>query len=135
MHNIYINKLDVIYKIALIMKDKMKPLINVINTDRFIMAKANIAANDLTNADIKEQTIAHYLKNIHYKKGLFTQLTEREFECLLFLLEGKSAKVIASIMNISKRTVEVHFYNIKKKMLCRSRTELISKIIKDYSLN
>lgn len=135
MHNIYLNKLDVIYNFSIIMKDKIKTLIGEIDSDRFIHNKLEIVDTSQVTRCEKNDTIIHYLKRINRNRELVSHLTDREFECLLLLLEGKSAKVISSIMNISNRTVEVHIYNIKKKMSCRSRAELISKIIKNPFLN
>lgn len=40
------------------------------------------------------------------------QLTLRELECLYYICLGRSAKQIASILNISSRTVEKHIQNI-----------------------
>lgn len=58
-------------------------------------------------------------------------LTERELECLHYLILGKSAKQTASILNVSSRTVEFHLNNIKDKAFCRSKIELLSKTLVD----
>ena len=64
--------------------------------------------------------------NYYIKRKLDTfQLTERESECLFYLLRGKSTKFIANILNISCRTIEFHIDNIKAKFSCRSKSELI----------
>jgi DNA-binding CsgD family transcriptional regulator len=51
-------------------------------------------------------------------------LTEREFECINYLTRGKTAEEIAIILNISKRTVETHVNNIKRKMNCYNQFRL-----------
>jgi DNA-binding CsgD family transcriptional regulator len=56
-------------------------------------------------------------------------LSSRESECLFFLLRGKSATEIASIINLSKRTIEEYIVNVKKKMQCNTRSELIERCI------
>lgn len=55
------------------------------------------------------------------------KITRREFNCLFYLMRGKTAKEIALLLHISKRTVEAHINNIKLKMTCRTKSELISK--------
>ena len=51
-------------------------------------------------------------------------LTEREFECVGYLTRGKTAEEMSIILNISKRTVETHIQNIKRKMNCFNQFRL-----------
>ncbi|MCE5319073.1 MAG: helix-turn-helix transcriptional regulator [Parachlamydia sp.] len=53
-------------------------------------------------------------------------LSIRERECLKYLLMGKTAKETALQMKLSFRTVEYYFENIKDKMSCFSKRELIA---------
>lgn len=57
--------------------------------------------------------------------GHYEGLSQREIECLFFLIRGKSAKETARLLNISYRTVEHHIDHIKNKLNCRSKSELI----------
>jgi DNA-binding CsgD family transcriptional regulator len=54
-------------------------------------------------------------------------LTQRQSDCLFYLAQGKSAKEIAEILNISKRTVEHHINAVKSKYNCFSRSDLVAK--------
>lgn len=56
-------------------------------------------------------------------------LTERQLECLFYLLRGFSVPMIAERLFVSKRTVESHIENIKLKLDCFTRTELIEKAL------
>ena len=60
--------------------------------------------------------------------GQFPQLSNREWEVLNLLLQGKSNKLIASSLGISDRTVEFHLKNIYAKFEVSSRIELILKL-------
>lgn len=53
-------------------------------------------------------------------------LTPRERECLHSLLEGKTAKETAVDLELSPRTVESYFDNIKKKLNCPSKRDLFT---------
>jgi DNA-binding CsgD family transcriptional regulator len=53
------------------------------------------------------------------------RLSNREWDVLRLLLQGKSNKQIASVLDISVRTVEFHLKNIYAKFQVRSRVELI----------
>jgi DNA-binding NarL/FixJ family response regulator len=54
-----------------------------------------------------------------------TRLTERQREIVQLLAEGKSAKEIAIVLNISSRTVEFHKYRIMKDLGIKSAAELV----------
>lgn len=52
-------------------------------------------------------------------------LTLRESECLFFLLRKCTAKEIASILNLSYRTIEHYIEILKIKFKCETKSELI----------
>lgn len=54
-------------------------------------------------------------------------LTKREKEILKLVLEGKSSKEIGEELNISKRTAEVHRFNLMKKLDVKNLIELTNK--------
>jgi DNA-binding NarL/FixJ family response regulator len=54
-----------------------------------------------------------------------TSLTPRQREILQLLAEGHSAKEIATVLNISSRTVEFHKYRIMKDLGIKSAAELV----------
>lgn len=56
-------------------------------------------------------------------------LTPRECEVWLKLCEGKSNKRIAAELFISESTVKKHVGSILEKCGCRSRTELLARIV------
>lgn len=58
------------------------------------------------------------------------RLTAQEIVCLSYLLQGMPSKHIALRMNLSIRTVEFHLENIRKKFNCRTKVQLISKIMR-----
>lgn len=60
-------------------------------------------------------------------------LTKREKEILQHSIRGKTAKEIATLLYISRRTVEQHLEHIKQKLNVTSKSELIQKVL-DHSL-
>ncbi len=62
-------------------------------------------------------------------------LTNREAECLQYLMEGKSAKETAYLMNISKRTVDTYLDNLRMKTSCRTKIILLGKLQNIYSIS
>jgi len=55
-------------------------------------------------------------------------LTEREMQIINFIKEGLSSKEIASGLNISLKTVEVHRHNILKKLKLKNSASLVNFI-------
>ena len=54
-------------------------------------------------------------------------ITKREKEILKLLLSGKGNKEIAEALDISKRTAEVHRFNLMKKLKVKNLMELSNK--------
>lgn len=63
-----------------------------------------------------------------------TLLSERETECLVNVIKGKTAKQIAQLLNISYRTVETHITNIKNKSGYNSINKLVEVALNSKSL-
>lgn len=60
-------------------------------------------------------------------------ITKREKEILKLLLSGNGNKEIAEALSISKRTAEVHRFNLMKKLKVKNLIELANKA-KDFNL-
>jgi len=52
-------------------------------------------------------------------------LTPREKEVMVLIVEGKANKVVASDLNLSERTVEIHRARVMEKMKVRSVAQLV----------
>ena len=55
-------------------------------------------------------------------------VSRREFQCLFHLVSGKTAKETGAILFLSQRTVETYLDSIKRKLNCRTKLEILSKI-------
>ena len=69
------------------------------------------------------------LSELNFNKTI-SNLTRRESECLELILNGKSTKEIAKILDISYRTVEKHQESIKTKYGCKTIHQLVSQLLK-----
>lgn len=57
------------------------------------------------------------------------KLSQRQTECLYYIINGYSSSNIGRLCQLSKRTVETYIEHIKDKLLCSSKQELIEKAI------
>lgn len=68
--------------------------------------------------------------NRHYVGANKALLELKGFRhCVFLLIRGKSAKEIEALLSISKRTVESYIENIKNKMDCRNKAEILVKAV------
>jgi len=56
-------------------------------------------------------------------------LSPREKECVKWLLEGKTAEETGIILGISRKTIESYFENIRTKLNCNNKYQIIRKVI------
>ena len=65
-----------------------------------------------------------------FQKSSFNQLTQREAQVLKHLVLGYIAKQIGKLLNLSFRTVESYVDNLKLKLHCDNKGELIRLVLK-----
>jgi DNA-binding NarL/FixJ family response regulator len=70
--------------------------------------------------------ISDELLDDHAGKPSLAMLTEREIEVVHFIREGYSSKEIAGTICLSLKTVEVHRYNILKKLRLKNASSLVN---------
>jgi len=82
--------------------------------------------------DIKlsKDILLHSLNETKVKR----KLTERESQCMYYLVRGMTAKEIGRKMFLSPKTVEYYINSVKTKFHCRTRSELICKILDENIL-
>ncbi len=74
--------------------------------------------------------IRTYQEGGSLEKDLFKKISPRQREILQLLAEGKSGKEIASILNISARTVEFHKYKMMEALNIKTSAELVQYAVK-----
>ncbi|MEC4668071.1 MAG: response regulator transcription factor [Nitrospirota bacterium] len=79
---------------------------------------------------IAKDVLQSFMDRSHKREDVFHKLTPRQREILQLVTEGRSAKEIASLLNISPRTVEFHKYRMMEDLGLRTNAELIQFAIK-----
>jgi DNA-binding CsgD family transcriptional regulator len=93
----------------------------------FILSSAQ-DGTDLTTINFNEQRSVNFIKNnreFEFNNEIL-KLTDREKECLQYVVLGYSSKRIARKMgNISYRTIEKHIEHIRYKLKCHSKADIM----------
>lgn len=61
--------------------------------------------------------------------NISTFLSVRQQQCANLLLQGMTAKQIAKELNLSGRTIEHYIENLKKKLQCKNKAQLLCKLL------
>ena len=89
-------------------------------------------ANKTSGRKRKEQMKVYHLGNKHPK----LYFTQREAECMLNLIKGRTISTTATALELSARTVEFYVNNMKRKLDCRTKSDLIQKVLEtDFMQN
>ncbi|WP_163408703.1 response regulator transcription factor [Flavobacterium ajazii] len=107
--------------------------------DEFLKALHSVSnggkyfSGDISSILIGQLTSSSLSAEPKQSLGEEMMITKREKEILALLLSGKGNKEIAEALEISKRTAEVHRFNLMKKLKVKNLMELSNKAA-EYSL-
>lgn len=120
--NDYINNLEILNEFVMRFFDIAKPLLNQSQNNCFILPKST--GEDLSLCNIIHESTELKLKKFYFGDNKKDYLNQGEFICVQWYLRGKTSAEISQILSISKRTVETHIANIKRKLNCRNLMQL-----------
>lgn len=81
--------------------------------------------NRLYVSPVIASSVDELMDNSSNTSSEYDQLTQRQQAILQLLAEGKTAKEIAAVMNLSTRTVEWHKYRMMRNLNARNSAELL----------
>ncbi len=139
--NYLTNHPDILYHFIAYFKDKTAKLLNRVYNKRLLISDNN-KNMDSVQLHLINQSFYHkmdalnkrFFQATRIRKYLYddkVKLSEREIDCLFHLINNKTAKETGDIMNISHRTVESYLENVKLKLSCNTKVELITKLKTD----
>ena len=127
--------------------DGVNQILNNIDTfkhfSRYFMQEANTI---IENADKHKIDMPLNMRGINFKNNIETinkatptlpwenrneisiKLSNRERQCAYLLMKGMTAKEIAIYLQLSSRTIEIYLHNLKSRLHCKNKTELIIKL-------
>lgn len=101
-----------------------------------ILLESSLCPMDKDINDLSQNYPSPAVKTRYYLGDKYPNIyfTEQEFRCITYLVIGKTYKEIANIIGLSHRTVGFYFSNIRYKLKCRSKRDLMY-IVKNTELN
>jgi len=120
---------DLLDRFIFYFKEKSYNLIDEISDSRIFLDNLyykNTRYLNLKTGSSNKEIIESFIRETTINKIFVTgskYLTNQEALCIKHLINGKTAKEIAEILNISYRTVESHISNVKKKFDFRKMQE------------
>lgn len=140
------NNMDILYHFIMYLKDRGLDVIKKAQKNKIQVQKSFISApqniimpNDLgagldkyKKQFFQKTPIRRYIYEVGDDQGI--KLTQRELSCVMYLLQNKTAQETAELMNLSRRTVESYLDNIKIKLNCDTKADLLAKLKSDKYL-
>jgi DNA-binding CsgD family transcriptional regulator len=122
--NTYVNNLDVLKNFVLYFKEKAASILKEAEKHKLILPFCDDNVDFLN--DKNTFNFSQFVNDDHAD----LQLTERQWQCSEYLIQGKTIKEIAKQLGLSPRTIEFYVNNLKSKLQCRNKAELIFKLAK-----
>lgn len=136
MTSVYVNHLPLLKKFIEYFKKEAADLIKKSHEDKVLIAPACGAdffrKLETDKTALSKKQIDMFLRQIEDEPPSLVTLesfTQRERDCIQGLLAGLSAREMADRLGLSPRTTEHHIENIKNKIGCSKKSELIDKLL------
>lgn len=125
LHNLLANQPQLFKSFGRHFKSELKTIIEKTNKEpgSLLELKGPDFLNlDPISPDISTSKLEAFYQDLGFQ---VSKLTPREKECIKCLIDGKSAKETALILGLSPRTVEFYFENIKNKLSCETKRDIL----------
>ena len=90
-----------------------------------------LSQQGLRAAGVHASYLASLLFSEQTRGGRELELTDRELECLYWIAEGKTSDEIATIIGISKNTINNYITSVMRKTATRTRSEAIAYAVRN----
>jgi DNA-binding CsgD family transcriptional regulator len=130
--NFYINESSVIKNFILYLKDQQRDIIFPVKNNIFAPSNFQILSKLDESSNPEELFLSNKIKRFYFTDKDY--LTRRELQCLVGIVNQKSAKQMANELGLSPRTVEKNLENLRSRIKYDSNLQ-VTNILKSSSLN
>ncbi len=130
LQNLYLNHPQLLHSFALYFKRELGCILHEMEQEAgslIALKGRDFFCADPICPDIASATLLDYYRDLGMRGEVekAQKLSPRERQCLKLLIDGRSAKETGAILGLSARTVEFYFQNIKVKLSCWSKHEVL----------
>lgn len=125
--NFYVNHPEVIEHFILYFREKFNAFLKKIDPKILIP----FSIQHLIETPVLNEKIDDFFKETPINRFQIEEklgISYREMQCLIWAIKGKTSKEIARLLKLSHRSVEKYLDNIKTKMDCLSRGQMVDQI-------
>ncbi len=124
----FANNLNVLENYSYYFKSNAQELIKKAQKEAFYLPENLVSLSKEVDMHVKLDLVTAFpAKKLMLDNQNKVYLTEREKLCFIYFLLGKTAKEIAELLQSSTKTVETHMRNVRLKLNCKNRGELLKK--------
>ena len=133
--NFFINNIDLFERFSLFFRSQAADIIKKCDFNKIIASNINKPAVLKRNNSLQLRRKGFIADTeLRRNRAKITidgfSFSARELDCIRCILLGKTAQEIGERLFISARTVETHIDNIKIKLNCHKKSELVAKLLK-----
>lgn len=141
--NFYLNNISLLEKFIFYFRHEARKLIETSNKNRFFLPQciySPLVGTNNKNGDTLKNNQNQFLQEIETKKYIIQathrkiSITRQELNIIQHITKGYTMKETARILNISPRTAESYLNNVRHKLGCSRRSDIIKKL-SDYNHN
>jgi DNA-binding CsgD family transcriptional regulator len=130
------NNREILFHFILYLRDRGKKILELAHQHRLSAGRPlKLGTQEISDWLLRMQKLKKdFFTKTQLRRCILAQseeidvkLAKQEMDCLFYLLNNKTAAETAQQMKISRRTVEAYLENIKNKLVCSNKAEIISR--------
>jgi DNA-binding CsgD family transcriptional regulator len=132
INSFYVRNIDLLKRFILYFQDKASHLIRQAEKNRIYLPEKQIVKDkELKKIILSDKIRQKFFEDTTIDRFFIPDcendvyLTKREAECASHMLDGATAKQIGKLLDISHRTVESHLNQVKEKLRCSTKEQLV----------
>lgn len=127
LQSLYLNRPQILHSFAAYFKKQLNPILNQMEQEAGSLVHlkgSDFFCNQAICPDLSPETCQAFYRDLGILEN-GEKLSPREKQCIKLLIEGKTAKETGATLGLSPRTIEFYFENIKNKLSCWSKQEIL----------
>ncbi|MCL5070174.1 MAG: helix-turn-helix transcriptional regulator [Actinobacteria bacterium] len=132
LHELYINNLELLHQFIMYFNAQVKKSPSLINAYHLTLNEdqkaPTLAIGKLISSKKLQEKHRNYLQAIFCNEPSLS-FTPKDIECAKLIIQGKTAKEMASYLKLSHRSIEGRVERLKEKLNCNNRSALVSKLL------